>query len=233
MLTTMVEALVTSRTFRRAFMGFILLVVWLIPLAAAAHEEVIVGSYKFEIGWLNEPVLVGQPNSLYLFITAAGESEHAVDTSQADHAEETDEHDHVEEMSDDSQTTEITGAEATLNFAVEYGSIRQTYTLRPVVGRPGQYAADFIPTREGQYTFLFSGTLNGEAIELKFEPEEVETAGKLAFPEPLPSSAELTTRLAVVQAQASTAQILAIVGVVFGLIGTGFGVYSLVKNRGQ
>ncbi len=221
MLTTIKKQLITSHPRWRALAVFTLLAVWLIPLTTSAHEEVAVGSYRFEIGWINEPVIVGERNGLYLFITPANES---------DHAEETSEHDHAEETNQNSQAAGVTGAEATLEFAVEYGGIRKTYPLRPVPSTPGQYTADLFPTREGQYTFIFSGSINGEAIDLKFEPEEVETADKLAFPEPIPSNAELTAQLAATQAQASTIQIIAIVGVVLGLIGMGLGVYGMVKK---
>ena len=49
-------------------MLFALSIALLIPLAALAHTEVEAGSYIFDYGWVNEPVIVGQPNSLYLFI---------------------------------------------------------------------------------------------------------------------------------------------------------------------
>lgn len=200
------------------------------PVAASAHKEVNVGSYVFEIGWTNEPVLVGERNGLYLFITPANESDHAAESSDHDQAEEAGEHDHAEETAQSSQTAGVAGAEATLEFAVEYGGVRKTYPLRPVVDQPGQYTADLIPTREGQYTFIFSGSVNGEAIELEFEPEEVEPVGDLAFPEAPLSEAQLTAQLAAVQAQANTSQMIAIGGVVLGLVGAGLGVYGLVTK---
>ena len=215
------DALIRSRALRRTFIILTLLAFWLIPLTAFAHREVTVGSYIFEIGWVNEPVIVGERNGLYLLITAA---------NAQDHAEATSEHSHDEATGDSNQEESVTGAEATLKFAVEYGSVRQSYELRPVVGQPGQYTADLLPTGEGQYTFHFSGAINGEAIDLKFEHEEVEPIGKLAFPEPSASSTELAARLAAVQAQARTTQMIAIGSLVLGLIGTGLGIYGIIKK---
>lgn len=230
MLTTIKKQASVTFPLRRILIGLVLLAFCLIPLAASAHKEVNVGSYVFEIGWTNEPVLVGERNGLYLFITPANESDHAEETSDHDQAKEESEHDHAEETSQSSQAAGVTGAEATLEFAVEYGGIRKTYPLRPVPGSPGQYTADLIPTREGQYTFIFSGAINGEAVELEFEPEEVEPVGDLAFPEAPPSGAQLTAQLAALQAQTNTSQMIAIGGAVLGLIGAGLGVYGLVKK---
>jgi hypothetical protein len=224
------DALIRSRALRRTFIILTLLAFWLIPLTAFAHKEVTVGSYVFEIGWVNEPVIVGERNSLYLLITAADEQNPTEATGEHSHNEGTGEHDHAENTGESGQVTGVTGAEATLEFAVEYGSVRQTYDLRPVVGQPGQYTADLLPTREGQYTFHFSGALNGEAIDLKFEPEEVEPIGKLAFPELPTSSTDLAARLAAVQDQARTTQMIAIGSLVLGLIGTGLGIYGIIKK---
>ncbi len=199
-----------SRTLVRAFGALILLAILIFPLTAMAHDEVEVGDYVFEIGWVSEPVIVGQPNGLYLFITpkeeqTEGEEHHAAEG--------------------------VTGAESTLKFTVEYGSASQAYDVLPVAEAPGRYTASFIPTREGQYTFRFTGTLNGETVDVTFEPEEVEPAGKFAFPEAPPSPAELAAQLAAAKAQADTAQTVAIVGVVLGLIGAGLGAYGLMKKK--
>jgi len=197
-----------SRVLYRAASALLLFAALCIPLTASAHTEVESGSYILDIGWSIEPVIVGQPNGLFLFITT--KDQHA----EGEEHTEGDEHASVEG---------VTGAEATLNFSVEYGSARQTYELLPVSGEPGRYTAALLPTREGQYTFRFGGTLNGEAVDVTFEPEEVEAVGKLAFPEALPSTSELATQLASAQAQANTAQTVAIVGVVLGLVGIGSG----------
>lgn len=190
----------------------------LAPAAALAHTEVESGSYIFEIGWAIEPVVVGYPNSLYLFITekdsAEGEESGGEQAGEEVHA-----------------AAGVTDAAATLTFTVEYGGVRQSYPIRPVVDQPGVYAADFIPTREGQYTFVFGGTINGEAVNLTFEPEEVETAGQLAFPEPMPSSAELIAKLDAAQAQAGTALTVGIIGIVVGLVGTGLAVFTVLRKK--
>src|SRR5574341_790938 len=114
---------------------------------------------------------------------------------------------------------------------VEYGSASQVYDLQPVEGEPGHYTAPFVPTREGQYTFHITGVINDETVDVKMDPEEVISAGKLAFPEAQPSAADLTAQLAAAKSQTGTAQTIAIVGAVLGLLGTGLGVYGLMKKK--
>lgn len=199
-----------SSKFLRALSALMLFgSLFLVPLSVSAHEGVEAGSYLLTIGWISEPVIVGQPNGLDLFIAPKEGDEH---TEGEAHAEG------------------VTGAEATLKFTVTYGSVSQSYDILPVNGEPGRYMATLIPTREGQYTFKFVGTINGEAVDVTFEPEEVGAAGKLAFPEASASTNELAAQLATLSAQAQTTQIIAIVGVMLGLVGTGLGVYALRKK---
>ena len=120
-----------SRILLRALGALLLLGLLPVPLIASAHEEVECGSYSCEIGWVNEPVLVGERNGLELFVAPKDKPEKGV----AD-------------------------LEGTLKFTVEYGSVSQSYGLQPLEGEPGHYTAPFIPTREGQYTFHITGVIN-------------------------------------------------------------------------
>jgi hypothetical protein len=200
--------------------GYCLLLIFLALLTrpAAAHGEVVAGNYLLEIGWVNEPVIVGQPNGLFLYITPAEADEEG--EAEGEHSDE--EQAHAEG---------ITGAEATLSFTVEYGGVSRRYDLHPILDQPGQYAADFIPTREGQYTFHFTGAINGETLDVSFEPEEVESAGERAFPEAALSPAEQAQQLATAQSQARTALLIGAAGLLLGLLGTGLAIYSLTRHR--
>lgn len=188
---------------------------FLFPLAASAHEGVEAGSYLLTIGWVSEPVIVDQPNGLDLFIAPKEGEEH---TEGETHTE------------GDAHAQGVTGAEATLKFTVTYGSVSQSYDILPVNGEPGRYTTTIIPTREGQYTFKFTGTINGEAVDVTFEPEEVGSAGQRAFPEASASAADLSAQIAALSAQVQTTQITAIVGAVLGLAGVGLGVFALRKK---
>jgi hypothetical protein len=184
-----------------AAMGFLGGILFL-PLTAWAHEEVDSGNYHFEIGWVNEPVILGQRNGLDLFVASADNPEEGIpDVS-------------------------------TLVFTVEYGGVNKSYDIVPVEGEDGHYTASFVPTREGQYTFHLTGSIEGESIDVSVEPEEVVSADTVSFPESQPSAAELTSRIAAAEARASTTQTIAIVGLVLGVIGVGLVAYATFRRTG-
>lgn len=204
----------------RGLSVLVVLCLLVVPLSVSArgpaHEEVETGSYLLVVGWNNEPVIVGEPNGLDLFISL--KDEHAEEEGHT----EGDEHAAAEG---------VTGAEATLKLTVEYGGVSRTYDLRPAFGQPGGYTASITPTREGQYTFHFTGKLGEEDVDVSVEPQEVTPASEFAFPEELPSARDLETKLTAAQAQTQTAQTLALVGVVLGVIGSGLGVYGIMKKK--
>lgn len=171
-----------------------------LPLSAWAHEEVDSGSYHFEIGWVNEPVILGQRNGLDLFVaTTEAPEEGLPDIS-------------------------------TLVFTVEYGGVNKSYDIVPVEGEDGHYTASFVPTRAGQYTFHITGSIEGESIDVSVDPEEVVSADTVSFPESQPSVAEMTSRIAAAEARASTAQTVAIVGLALGVIGVGLGAFATLRR---
>jgi hypothetical protein len=174
----------------------------LVPMAASAHEAVDSGNYHFEIGWTNEPVLVGERNALEMFVAPKDKPEAG-----------------------------IAGAEAVLRFNVEYGGVSQSYDLMPVENEPGHYTAVFIPTRLGQYTFHLTGHINGDEVDVSVKPEEVVAAGKLAFPEAQPAVADLQAQLAAAEAKTNLALLVAFTGLGLGLIGLISALYTVVRKK--
>jgi hypothetical protein len=136
----------------------------LLPVVAWAHEEVESGSYVFEIGWVVEPVIVGERNGIDLFVARHDDPETGI--------------------------SDI----STLQFTVEYGGASQAYELVGDHDDAGHYTAEFIPTVEGQYTFHLSGTIEDEAVDVSVEPEEVVAAGSLEFPPSTAAVADSSTR---------------------------------------
>ena len=165
-------------------------------ISAQAHDEVESGGYIFEIGWQFEPPVVGERNGLELFVAPHDEPESGVEG--------------------------IT----TLQFSVEYGSASRTYELAPAHEEPGHYSASFIPAVEGQYTFRLTGTVEGQAVIVEMEPEEVVGIGELAFP----PVADLNTQVSTALGQAATARTIAILGVVLGAAGIALGAFGLRKK---
>ena len=195
---------------------------------ALAHERRTVGDYQFVVGFLNEPSLVDQPNSLFLRITLATEATPAT------------------EEEEEAGGTPIEGAEETLNAEVIVGggAITKTLELEPAFGEPGVYEGRFIPTAVGDYTFRIFGEINGDAIDESFSsgPETfsgVESPAELQFPSQVPDNAQLKSEIdALRDASGSgggssddTARILGIIGIVAGVLGAGAAGYAIAASR--
>jgi hypothetical protein len=120
---------------------------------ALAHESVTVGDYTLEIGWLNEPPVVGQNNAIVLHVSTASDDQP------------------VEDVSSLTVTISYGGQEKTLTLepADEHS--------------PGQFMAPIVPTVAGQYTVMFGGRLGEtDFVDVHVEPEEVQPAETLEFP---------------------------------------------------
>ena len=194
---------------------------------ALAHEGRNLGDLEMEVGWGTEPALAGQLNSALLLLVHHGEP--------------------VVDLGD------------SLEFEVTFGNQTQEFPIEPFFepgefGTPGDYRAWFIPTRPGEYTFHFFGTIDGEEVDETFTPgprgfEEVESPQSIQFPEQDPSTGELaeridrevprlTSSIGDVQAaanamadDASSAKMLGFIGLVVGAVGLILAIVALAFSR--
>jgi hypothetical protein len=142
---------------------------------ATAHETRQVGRFTFVVGFSGEPAYTNIPNAVSLSITETASEDPFVDLTD------------------------------TLDVDVRFGGQTMTKTMEPafivgVFGTPGEYTADFVPSRPGQYTFHFHGTVGGVQIDEEFVsgPEtfnDVEDLSAASFPAKDPSTGELAERL--------------------------------------
>lgn len=119
-----------------------------------AHVSVTVGNYELEIGWLDEPPIVGQKNAILVIVsdTSGGEAQPVEDVSS-------------------------------LIVTVSYGGQEKELTLQPLgEDTPGQFMAPLIPAVPGQYTILLGGQLVDTSVDARVNPEEVAAADTLLFP---------------------------------------------------
>ncbi|HEY4690762.1 MAG TPA: hypothetical protein VIK33_15710 [Anaerolineae bacterium] len=170
-------------------------------LPALAHEEIEVGPYILEVGWVDEPPLIGVKNAVFVSIAKQ------------------DGGDPVEGVS----TLEVTVSTGDKDLQLELRPLGED--------RAGQYAADFIPTRRGVYAVKLSGTIEDTDVNVSVEIEEVAEATGLQFPEALPDALALNRAVEEATAAAGNAQTLAVVGIVAGAIGALLGVIGLVRRK--
>ena len=98
---------------------------------ASAHTTVTNGPYNVEIGWLDEPPIVGQMNAIIMNLTTS-----------------------------DGKATPVTDPTTGLTLTVSYGGQSKALTLQPLgEDTPGQYDAPMLPAVAGLYTVDVTGKL--------------------------------------------------------------------------
>ena len=141
-------------------------------------------------------------------------------------------------------TVGVEGLENTLIVEVTHApsGVARAMTLYADADDAGHYKADFIPTASGQYIFHFIGSIEGFAVDERFESgvgtfDDVQPAVAIQFPESAASAREIEAAVrgaqdAAQQAQsaamsadasAARARMLGIGGIALGTVGIVFG----------
>ncbi|HEU4540171.1 MAG TPA: hypothetical protein VFR23_03510 [Jiangellaceae bacterium] len=164
------SAIATRGVRAGAVVALLAALTWAGTQPAAAHESREVDRFTFVVGFAAEPAYTYIPNAVSLSIT------------------ETESEEPFEDLGD------------SLQVDVTFGEETFTSTLRPQFGEPGSYRADFVPSRPGQWTFRFYGTVDGVEVDETFisGPEtfnDVHSLSEESFPAQDPSIGELAERL--------------------------------------
>ena len=133
---------------------------------AAAHETQSVKQYRLTIGWGEEPAYSGERNS--------------VDVDVKDGAGQ--------------PVADLGGG--SLSVEVAFGDERVVLALLPARAVPGRFRASLVPTRAGPYAFHVTGTVKGQAVDVRSTCSEstfhcVGEAADLQFPAKDPSLGQL------------------------------------------
>src|SRR4051794_21241290 len=179
------------------------LVVTIAPQGASAHErrDIVGGKYQAVVGFLTEPAYQSEMNSLDLTVTSKTEK------------------------NADGTAKGIEGLEKTLKAQVISNGKTLDLPVQARFNLPGKYAAYFQPTVAGQYSFRVYGTINGENVDEKFSSGpntfgDVQPIAALQFPNAVAvPPADLQAQLDAARSAAASARLIAIVGVVVGVLG--------------
>jgi hypothetical protein len=203
--------------------GSIAIALALLPATALAHEVRPVGGYVLTVGWQHEPAYTSQQNAVQLLLA-------------------------------DSRGKAVTDLGDSLKVQVVYQGLNMPVsTLDPSydpdtgLGKPGEYLAAIIPTRPGDYTFRFTGTVHGQTVDQSFSSgadtfDAVKDPAAVEFPVKDPTQAQVAQRLerldsrlasdnASLRNQIGTLYALAIAGVVLAALAC-LGILLLVLRRG-
>ena len=217
-----------ERSTRAMFAAALAVALTLVGAAPAlAHEGRKLGDLEMEIGWGTEPAYSGEVNSVQILLVHDGKP--------------------VVDLGD------------TLDVEVTFGDQTQTFSLEPFFeegefGTPGDYRAWLIPTTAGQYSFHFTGTIDGEDVDETFTSgpktfDDVQNPQSVEFPVQQPSTGELAERIDRVEPRlasaisdvqadvqttsddASSAKTIGLIGLVVGAIGLIVAIVALVASR--
>jgi hypothetical protein len=133
---------------------FTLLAVLLTFGIASAHTTVHAGNYEIEVGWTDEPPVVGQRTAIVMNVSDTTATDSEVDISKL-----------VVNVAYGGQTKTLT-----LQPVSEDAK--------------NEYIAPLLPTIPGQYTIQLRGQIGAKNIDINedVQPEEVTTSDVLAFP---------------------------------------------------
>lgn len=195
-------------------------VLLVLPAGAGAHERRQVAGYQMSVGWADEPTYAGVKNAVQLILR-------------------------------DASGNPVTDPPEDLKVEVIFSSQKMgPLALEPAFGktfgRPGDYRAQLIPTRPGNYTFHFIGSLGGKKVDESFTSSEktfdpVGEPASIQFPAKDPSPGELAglldrlnARMGSVQASGRAAAEAARQGRVLGALGliTGVAGLAVALSRG-
>lgn len=126
--------------------------------------------------------------------------------------------------------TPVDGLEGTVDAALNYAGRTFLANLEPT-STPGLYHIEILPTVRGQYELVLTGTIAEMTLNEVIEPEEVLPAAVLEFPEERPDTLALQTTMDELTGRLQTAQLLAVGGLVIGLVGIGLALFALLRTR--
>ncbi|MFZ0202537.1 MAG: hypothetical protein WAL46_02460 [Nitrososphaeraceae archaeon] len=124
---------------------------------AYAHITKQFGNISLEVGWTEEPPLVGQLNSAIIV---------------------------VEKVVTGGNSTPVSNALSQLDIKEKYGGITKPIEFVPSEQTEGGYEAKIIPTRIGSYSLLMNGSIQNQNItNVEIPLDEVEGTQMFSFPD--------------------------------------------------
>ena len=192
---------------------------------AYAHTTIQVDPYEIEVGWQDEPPVVGILNAITIDVREPGS---------------------VEGVS-----TGITNAFKKLEASVVSGGASKVLDVN-TDPRPGHYYAKIIPTKTGSLQLKLKGEINGVQIDTVIPIEDVESTSVLDFPPTSSSSSgqevaalknavtSLQKDISLIKAQGSVASTdsdggttynFAVLGLSLGAAGVILAIIAMVKRK--
>jgi hypothetical protein len=120
-----------------------------------AHTSKTFGNITIEIGWLTEPPLASDLNSITVQVNKESNGEQSP----------------------------VLNALANLTISVKYGTISKPLYFQPSPTTDGGYESKILPTRVGPYMLVAQGDVKGQKVDGEFKIEDVESKSIFSFPD--------------------------------------------------
>jgi hypothetical protein len=127
----------------------------IVPQISFAHISKPFGNTTIEAGWLSEPPLAGDLNSIVLQVSRGTSGEQ----------------------------TPVANALANLTLSVKSGTITKVLDFQPSPTTDGGYEGMVLPTRVGPYSLVLQGDVKGQKVDSEFKIEDVESKSIFSFPD--------------------------------------------------
>lgn len=127
----------------------------IVPQISFAHISKTFGNTTIEAGWLSEPPLAGDLNSIVLQVSSGATDEQ----------------------------TPVANALANLTLSVKSGTISKVLDFQPSPTTDGGYERVILPTRVGPYSLVLQGDVKGQKVDSEFKIEDVESTSIFSFPD--------------------------------------------------
>src|SRR5919205_3665516 len=151
-----------------AFLPVMLLMLTLLLIFSFSNTKIVYahitknfGNIQIEVGWSNEPPLVGELNNVIV---------------------------QANQTSGKNTQTPIINALANMDIEVRYGGVTKPLDFVPSEETEGMYNGQMIPTRPGTYSLVMNGTIQNQKISAEITLDLVESTQKLNFPDSVSSS---------------------------------------------
>jgi hypothetical protein len=192
---------------------------------ASAHEQRQVGAYQLTVGWAHEPTYTGVENAVQIFVKDAKGNP-------------------IDDLGDPpSLKVQLINGSQTSDPL----DLMASFDPDTGLGTHGEFDAAIVPTVPGDYTFHFTGSINGQNIDQKFTSSDktfdpVKDPTEIQFPAKVPSNGQLaqsvsrldtraTTAAKNAKDSADTAKTLAIVGIAVGVVLGGAALIVALSSR--
>lgn len=121
-----------------------------------AHITKKFGNVTIEVGWLNEPPVAGDMNSVTMSVNKASQG----------------------------NNTPVLNALENVTSSIKYGTLTKSLDFVPSETADGLYEAQTIPTRSGSsYSTVINGGIEGQNINAEIPLDQVESRQNFAFPD--------------------------------------------------